>query len=195
MKRFTLITILLLSCFIANSQEWTTEQILKANTAKDIACLTIVEKDAIKYINLCRLYPKEFAVNEVENYFGTKKYGNYVKNSKYRQSLIKYLNSMKPVSTLNFDIELYNYAKCLAKEQGPTGVIGHKRIKCKNGNFAECCSYGMDTGLDIAMQWLIDDKVESLGHRINCLNSDYSKIGLSVHTHKKYGICAVADMM
>ena len=54
-----------------------------------------------------------------------------------------------------------------------------ERIKCNDGNYAECCSYGMHSAKDIVMQLLIDHDVPSLGHRENCLNNEYSKIGVS----------------
>jgi uncharacterized protein YkwD len=53
----------------------------------------------------------------------------------------------------------------------------------------------MDTGKDIILQLLIDDDVPSLGHRINCLNKEYTKIGVSVQPHKKWDTCAVIDMI
>ena len=43
-----------------SAQTWTSAQLEKANTAKDIALLTPDEKEAILYINLCRLYPQDF---------------------------------------------------------------------------------------------------------------------------------------
>ena len=51
----------------------------------------------------------------------------------------------------------------------------------------------MLTGKDIALQWLIDHNVPSLGHREVCLDETYTKIGLSIHSHKREGTCAVAD--
>ena len=53
----------------------------------------------------------------------------------------------------------------------------------------------MHTGKDIVMQLLIDHDVPSLGHRINCLNKEYTKIGVSVQPHIKWDICAVIDMI
>lgn len=195
MKKYILVTAILLIGATAFTQEWTKEQINNANTATDIKYLSDVEKDAIMYINLARLYPKEFVKNELKDYYGPTKYGNYLKGSKYLKSLIKELEDMEAVNALNFDKELYEYAKCFAKESGEKGIVGHERVKCAKGNFAECCSYGMETGKDIALQWLIDHDVPSLGHRKNCLNGSYTKIGLSVHTHKQYGHCAVADLI
>jgi uncharacterized protein YkwD len=131
----------------------------------------------------------------VKNYFGTARYGDYLKDSEYRKSLIVHLEAMESVSALVFATELYENAKCFAKEQGEAGTTGHKRINCPKGNYAECCSYGMDKGIDIAMQWLIDHSVPSLGHRIICLDGKYTKIGISVNTHKVWKNCAVADFI
>ena len=197
MKRISILCLTLLFIRFSNAiaQNWTSTQIEKANTAKNITYLTNVEKECILYINLCRLYPKDFLKYEVVNYYGTEKYGNYVKYSTYRQSLINLLNFMQPVDALYFDTEAYKNAKCFAIEQGKAGTTGHTRINCKDGNYAECCSYGMDTGKDIVLQLLIDDDVPSLGHRINCLNKAYTKIGVSVQNHVKWDTCAVLDMI
>ena len=174
---------------------WTSQQIQAANTADDISFLTKEEKETILYINLARLYPKKFASLEVKDYTGGERFGNFAKKSTFKASLMTTLNSMKSMSVLKFDSACYQNAKCFAKESGDNGIIGHKRINCPLGNFAECCSYGMDNGLEIALGWLIDDKVPSLGHRINCLNPEYNKIGVSVHAHTAYKICAVADII
>ncbi len=195
MRTITFILLLALIPFLGIAQTWSKEQLTKANTVKDIDFLTDAEKEAILYINLARLYPKDFASIVVANYFGTERYGDYLKDSEYRKSLITHLNSMQPVGALVFEMELYENAKCFAKEQGEAGTIGHDRINCPKGNYAECCSYGMDKGIDIAMQWLIDDKVPSLGHRINCLNGSYTKVGISVNYHKAWQNCAVADFI
>ncbi|MEO9210597.1 MAG: CAP domain-containing protein [Ginsengibacter sp.] len=175
------------------AQSWTTEQLEKANTASEISYLTLEEKEAIKYLNLARLYPVQFANEEVSNYKmpeGIVQVGAFYKNS-----LIKHLKKMEPVVVFTFDDGLYKSAKCFAKESGESGYVGHERKICPKGNFAECASYGMHKGRDIAMQWLIDDNIPDFGHRINCLNGSYTKIGLSIYPHTIYQVCAVADMV
>lgn len=195
MKTIVLFLIVCFTCSLTFAQGWTNTQLETANTAKDVALLTSVEKDAIKYLNLARLYPQDFAKFEVASYHAPAKYGDYLKNSPYTKSLLSDLNKATPAPALYFDNDAYENAKCFAIEQGLAGQEGHTRINCKKGNYAECCSYGMDTGLDIVMQWLIDHNVASLGHRINCLNKSYKKIGLSVQYHKVWGKLAVADMI
>ncbi len=169
------------------AQTWTTRQLNIANTARNIKYLTQAEKDAIMYINLARLYPFWFNVYELKNYEAV------AKNSTYKTSLMYALFSLKPMHALYFDKELYEDAKCYAKESGDLGITGHDRKICEKSNYSECCDYGNSTGLGIAISWLIDQDVPSLGHRLCCLDHKNKKIGLSVHPHKTYGICAVAE--
>lgn len=180
----------------ANAQSWTSYQIEKANTAKDIKLLTMMEKEVITYVNLCRLYPQQFLEFELSDYYGTEEYGEYLRNSNYRESLINTLRVMEPVEALNFNQKAYLSAQCFAKEQGLAGSIGHTRISCKNKEFnGECCSYGMKTAKDVVMQLLIDHNVPSLGHRKICLDPDYKTIGVSIQPHSKWDTCAVLDLL
>ena len=194
MKQLIISLFFTITSTIIFCQTWSVEQLKLANTAKYISYLNTAEKEAIQYINLARLYPKLFATIELESYVEPIKYGNALKNSSYKKTLLVQLASMAPMAALTFNKELYDNAKCFATESGDLGLVGHERKLCAKGNYAECCSYGMATGKDVAMQWLIDDKIANLGHRINCLNSEYAKIGLSMHSHKVYEVCAVAEM-
>lgn len=194
-KKITLLLITTVSGLLAMAQNWTEAEWLSANTAKDAGMLTTAEKEIILYLNLCRLYPKKFAALEVKNYTPPAEYGDYLDHSPYQRSLLEELNTRQPVQALEFDIALYNQARCFAAELGNSGRAGHEHISCPEGNYAECLSFGMRTGKDIALQWLIDHDVESLGHRKICLSSSYHKIGVSVHAHKEWGTCAVAEII
>jgi hypothetical protein len=174
-------------------QIWTSDQLNQANTAKEISYLNQAEKGAVLYINLARLYPQQFVTLELENYLGTVEFGDYVKDSSYKKSLIRALNGSKPKAALKFDATLYENAKCFAKESGDDGTQGHLRKICPKGNYAECCSYAMRTGKDIAMQLLIDHNVSGLGHRKICLDGSYTSIGVSTHEHKEWHTCAVLE--
>jgi len=177
------------------AQDFSTEQYKEANTAISISYLTKIEKDAIMYLNLARLYPVLFLRFVVENYNGPEGYSKIEKNNPYINSLKKKLGLLKSMEALSFDADLYENAKCFSEETGNSGGEGHKRKLCPKKNFAECISYGMQSGKDIAMQWLIDDGVPSLGHRGIVLDPTYHKIGLSIHSHKKWGTCAVAEII
>lgn len=176
------------------AQTWTADQLAQANTAKNVPVISTVEKEAIMYLNLARLYPQQFCKNEVANCYGPKGCGEYYKDSPYRKSLMTHLNSMKPVGVLYFYEPYFKTAKCLAEEQAITGNRGHERTTCTQfEGRAECVAYGMGNGKDVALQWLIDHNVESLGHREACLDGKFTKIGISYGKHPKEGYCAVAD--
>lgn len=173
--------------------DWTNEQLEKANTAKNIDFLTQIEKETIMYINLARLYPKQYFSLELEDYNGTQENKTYLQNSTFKASLIKTLDTIKPVEALIIDPYQYDLAKCFAVESGEKGIRGHDRKKCKDGYDAECVSYGMTNGKDIAMQLLIDHNVSSLAHRGICLNQKYATVGIFKYDHSKNGTRAVLD--
>jgi hypothetical protein len=193
MKRIILFTLLFLNYFLVNCQTWTSEELQKANTAINIPSITTEEKEVIKYINLARLYPQKFCTIEVLNYLGPSNRSDYLKTSPYKQSLIVELQNRNPVNPLYFDESMYLLALCFAKESSELGIVGHDRISCTEGYSAECCSYGHNEGKYITLSLLIDHNVPSLGHRINCLNASYDKVGASIQTHKTYGNCCVVD--
>ena len=167
-------------------QTWTAEELAAANTFKSVTVLSAVEKETMLYLNLARMYPAKYAKIELVNEDKTS--DNY-------KSLIKTLNAMVPVSALTFDKKAFESAACFAKEQGATTEIGHVRKNCKSYFFGECCSYGMSTGKNIIVQLLIDEGVESLGHRKICLSSGYSAVGIAFKTHKTYRFCCVLDFI
>jgi hypothetical protein len=43
-----------------NAQQWSATQLAKANTAKKVKELTFEEKQTIMYLNLARMYPKDY---------------------------------------------------------------------------------------------------------------------------------------
>ena len=186
------------SCFPLMAQvspQWTDSEIMRANTGKDVTYLNDVEKEAILCLNLARLYPQKFIDLELKDFNGTPKYGDYLKKSDYKKSLIRELKNMEPLDPLIPNAEMTLNAKCFAEEMGASGYVGHERDKCPEGNYAECCSYGMTTGKEIILQLLIDDKVTSLGHRKICLKSTYLKIGIATSDHVKWGSCSVLEFI
>jgi uncharacterized protein YkwD len=197
MKHKTLTLLILFIASISNAQKWTKAQLDLANTAKNITYLTKVEKEAILYINLCRLFPKEFAQNEVIDYFldPTLDDSTLSEFASYKKTLINDLVKRKPCKALTFDKVLYSDAKCYANEISVVDREGHDRVICKKSNYAECISFGQQTGKKIALQLLIDAGVESLGHRNICLDKAYKKIGLCSTSHFRWKCCAVVEII
>ena len=190
-----LILFILISPQYSFSQTWSEQELAKANTCILIDDLSNIEKEAILYINLARLFPLKFAKIEVHPYFGPEKYGAYLEDSPYKESLLSDLKTTKPMNALIYNEELRELAICFALEQGASGYMGHDRKKCGGFYNAECISYDMETGKDIAMQLLVDHEVPSLGHRQACLDSELTKVGIGFSTHKKVSFCAVLDFL
>lgn len=188
--------VLLTFPLVSNAQDsWTDAELAAANTGKDVKYLDEIEKDALMYINLARLYPRKFAKIELADYNGTEKYGDYLKDSPYKKSLIKTLAKLEPMEALVPTKEMSENAQCFAKELGESGRGGHDRKKCEKRNWAECVSVGMANGKDVAMQLLIDHDVPSMGHRKICLDPKYTKTGLGFYPHKKWGECLVMEVI
>lgn len=174
------------------SQQWTAKQLAEANTAAAVNYLTDTEKEVVQYINLSRLFPAEFASIEVKKYNGVPGI-NDPSREKYKESLLKELVNLQPVKPLQVHELLYNDARCFANELSKSNKAGHERKECKGRSYAECLAFGNQTARQIVLEWLIDSGVESLGHRRNCLNSRYTKTGISIAPHKEYKQCAVAE--
>ena len=155
---------------------------------------TRVEKDAYHYLNYARTRPKEFCEKFVIPYWD--------KSNRFENSLVATMRSMAPVEPIFPDYTGYQSAECHARALGLSGSRGHKRIKdpktgkmCEENYWGECCSYGEDSGLGVILQLLIDNGVESLGHREICLSSEYGKVGISLQSHKVYGYNCVLDFL
>lgn len=189
--------ILVLALFLSfgfSTTKWTPKQIEAANTAVNAQYLTDSEKEVVKYINLARLYPGLFYENELSDYYGTPKYGDYLRNSRYRKSLIEDLETAKPLPALYLDQKMSKSAKCFAVDQGKRGYVGHTRQRCMRTSKGECCSYGMSKGRDVAMQLLIDHDVPSVGHRKILFFNEITKIGVGESTHKLHDNCCVIEV-
>lgn len=187
-----MIALLLLLVNVLFAQQWTEDQLQEADAGGQADWLSREEKEAIKYINLCRLYPAQFAETELKNYNGIP--GIKDKNfNKYKAGLMADLKKRKPCETLELEEDLYDDAECYAEEIGKKKRKPHQRIDCEKKSFAECLYYGPGEGRHIALQWLIDSGVASLGHRKICLNPNYTLTGIKVGPHFEYRQCAVGE--
>ncbi len=193
MKSALILSTLLLLNICSFSQEWNDEQLEAANTAQSVKYLTTAEKEVILYINLCRLFPEEFASIEVKDYNGVPGIKDPSPQKKYKASLLKDLASRQPCEALKVDQSLNDDAKCFASELSSSNRVGHERKDCAARRYAECLAFGNQTAKQIVLEWLIDSGVSSLGHRKNCLNIRFGKMGISIAPHKEYGKCAVAE--
>lgn len=161
------------------------------NTAKNEMYLTAEEKDVIRYINYVRVNPQQF----LKQYLNANRADT---TNSYVKSLQVQLQHLKPLALVYPNRKLYRIAKSWAQQAGKLNVTGHqgfsKRARkfSKIKPFSECCSYGLNTGLEIVLQLLIDDGVKNLGHR-KCLLSHHTLVGVCIKKHKGYVYNAVLD--
>jgi uncharacterized protein YkwD len=176
----------LLTGFTTLDTRWADVKYQAANTASAVTYLSDEEKKVVFYLNLARMFPSRFADLYLTGDAGkAPTEGNEL-------SLYQGLKKMKPLPPLKPEQQLSVTAKCWATEAGNSGVIGHDRKICKEEYWAECCHYGSSGGLHVVLNLLIDNGVESLGHRHICLG-DYTTIGVSIQPHKTWGTNAVLD--
>ena len=185
--------IITLSYGFMDDARWTSDEINKANTAKNTSYMDSTERAIVFYCNLARMYPKLFSQLEVKDYYGTTENPDEYKNSANRRSLMRELESMEPVPPLQPDSVMALLADCFQKELEKSGEVGHDRKKCSDDYMAENCSFGKVTARDVVLQLLIDEGVPSLGHRKNILSKEYTRLGVAFGDHKKYRKCAVMD--
>ena len=190
-------TILKFSPLAVYSREWNKPEYARCNTAENVNYMSAAEKNMIYVLNLVRANPKLFVNTVLLKYPGRSGQDHLLNDSFYFQSLVKTLLVLKPLSILQPDKECYSSAHCHALLSGISGYVGHERqnIDCERITYfnGECCDYGHNDPVDIILSLLIDEGVESLGHRSICLG-EYEKLGVSVQPHKVYGYNAVLDL-
>jgi uncharacterized protein YkwD len=157
-------------------------------------------EEVLKLINEVRTDPQTFLQNRLLPYVKEKE----MEDNGYAKSLIDDLKSAKKISPLKASTVLENLARGHAIDMGSKGKVGHNssngmtfanrlRKKIKTGMIAENCDYGNADALDIVMSLLIDDGIESLGHRKNILHSGLNWIGIAIEKHKTYRMNCVMD--
>jgi uncharacterized protein YkwD len=175
---------------------WNKTSYNQCNTAVKTKYFKQNEKEVIFILNLVRQFPQEFNKTVVAKWPEYKNRKDLTTNP-YYTSLVKKLSSMQPVGLLRPDSICWVSAKCHAISSGKEGYVGHERLttQCEKVSkfYGECCQYGYSTALEIVMSLLIDEDVNSLGHRIICLSPTYKTIGVSNQPHKGYGTNTVLD--
>ena len=197
------VTILLL-CLVAMplaAQQWTSEQLARANTARNASYLSEQEKQVIFLCNLARMDGALFAATYLTQHTPNDPSNWYI------ASLYRDLQSVKDRQPLYPDNRLYATAADHAADMGRSGRTGHTssdgtgfadRVYGGLGEktyIAENCSYGYnnDQAINIVVQLLVDANVPSLGHRKNILNPDLSAIGVAIAPHATYEYMCVMD--
>ncbi len=159
------------------------------------------EEEVLELLNQVRTNPQGFITSHVKDYVKE----NNLDNNSYAKSLVADLKMSKKMGALQLSKPLTDVARSHALDMGKAGSVGHTssdgtpfnvRIRNKakaKGMIAENCEYGHETALDIVMALLIDDGIESLGHRKNILEPKYRWVGIAIEPHKTYRSNCVMD--
>lgn len=180
------------------SSEWSFSELEKANTVSGVDYLTTEEQQVIVLCNLARLNGEKFIQTYAKPYLKDQ-------SNDYINSLYSDLRKIKNRKMLIPDERLSAAARFHAQDMGGAGIIGHnssdgtpmdKRLSKWYPHYmylGENCDYGFNTALDIVMHLLVDEGIESLGHRKNILDAQFGKIGVSIQPHKTYRYNCVQD--
>lgn len=159
------------------------------------------EKEVLELLNAVRTNPKKFSDTYALPYIKE----NGLEKNRYAKSLLQDLKQTKGMGALQQAPALTDAARYHAKDMGTTGKTGHEstdgtpfhiRVRTKSkaqGMIAENCAYGQTSALDFVMQLLIDDGIESLGHRKNILEPTYKFVGIAIEPHQTYRTNCVMD--
>lgn len=159
---------------------------------------TEFELSVIDEMNLARTEPKAYA----ETYIAPLS-GQF--SATYFNETIEEMTSMDPVGALVHVDGLWRMAKTHVLTQGPTGKTGHDRadgssfqdnVYAFSRSFrtaGENIAYGTNTARDIVIQLLVDDGIESRGHRKNMLSSKFTQTGVGFGSHSYYRYECVID--
>ena len=188
---FVCCIVLLAGCTKPTDPASSTDTTVTNYTASEIEIAVIEE------INFARTNPKDYVTQRLSN--------RYKSNSSesYKKALDEVIDQMQRMKALPELVEADGLCKCAAEwvnVSGPQGTVGHDsnisaRFKkyCTYATLGENCSYGYSTAQDIVAELLIDDGVETRGHRQNILSASFTYVGVAIGNHKKYKTMCCID--
>ncbi|CAD8077000.1 unnamed protein product [Paramecium primaurelia] len=173
-----------------------------------------ISKEAFEYLNKLRQNP-QIAISKLQEQLKLFK-GNIVykpgeiplqtnEGPKVVNECIQFLQNQKPVGPLTWSNGLECAARDHVKDTGPKGVTGHtgtdgssmsdriERYGVWNVTIGENISYGQTTGEDVIIQLIVDDGVQSRGHRKNCFKAEFGAVGIFDGDHKQFKTQCVFD--
>ena len=156
-----------------------------------------ISEEIIEEMNFARTQPKQYVTQRLSPLYNENHTDSYLTAL---DEVVDYMNRMKALPELKSTQGLYKCAKDWVDSSGPAGTVGHDpeistRFKkyCKYTALGENCSYGYSTAKEIVIALLVDDGVESRGHRQNILSKSFTHAGAAVGTHKKYKTMCCID--
>ena len=175
------------------------DSVPSSSSATTVSDYTMSEVEAAVFdeMNLARTDPKGYVNTRLKTIDLSKA------SDSYKEAVEELIEEMSRMNALPDLAKADGLGKC-AREwvniSGPEGYVGHEadisvRFKkyCSYNAVGENCSYGYATGIEIVKSLLIDDGVDTRGHRKNILSRAFSHAGVAVGTHKKYKTMCCID--
>jgi len=198
--------------------KWSSAELERANTAKNVKYLSAEEKKIIFYMNLVRMDGKRFFDTYFQQYIDEhnlkmKQYSNYkevrvTRYDPYYRGLEQDLKEIKNLGLLYPDETLSYVSRQHGKDMNKHNLAGHNssdgrtmvdRIKkyYPNRSMAENLAFGFSSGLANVSLLLLDKGVPDLGHRKNILNKTLgiNIVGVSIQPHPHYKYSATIDFV
>jgi uncharacterized protein YkwD len=173
------------------------------------------QREVVAEVNLARTNPRAYAAI-VEQHFARlgddrlNRIGDRsIRMNEGRPAVdeaIAFLRSAEPMGPLRLNSCLSQSAQDYVAESGASGRVGHvspdgrgpsERAAERVGHRVYCgenISYGRDSPREHVIALLVDDGVESRGHRKNIFDPTYKSIGIGVGSHSRYENMAVLVM-
>jgi uncharacterized protein YkwD len=185
------------------------------DTGREAPYLSPLEKDVLLEMNMVRSDPAKYAELYIKPklaFFQGTLYAAPGKvpvrtreGTRSVNDCINSLRRMKAVPPLLPERGLSLAARDHAEDMGGSGRRGHQggdgstfsRRIARYGRWEKSCGenidYGFATGREIVLRFLIDDGVSGRGHRRNIMSTAFTKAGISLGPHKRYGYTCVVD--
>ena len=183
----------------------------KLDTARNADYMFEVEKNVILEMNMARSNPKKYAELYIEprlKKFNGTLYDRCLRTKEGAAAVtecVKVMNAQQPLAPFQPSKGLTRAAKDHSSTQSLTNQVGHAgtdgsspfdRIK-RYGSYmtaGENIDYGCSSAREIVVSLLVDDGVESRGHRKNIMNKNYTTVGVGyADAHKVYRCMCVID--
>ncbi len=177
--------------------------------------LSELERDVVAELNLARMQPKkyaEFLVSYAQHFVGKEIRESGQTNLMTREGIsavneaIRFLRNQKPLSPLTASKGMSRAAADMVRMQEPSTKIGHKgsdgstfaerisRYGTWNGSCSENIDYGNNTARRIVMALIVDDGVNSRGHRKSVFEPGFKRVGVAFGGHKAYNYMCVVEL-